>query len=268
MTDERFERWLAAQAEADRIVRAAAARYRWALGKYGMPQQQLANYVQTTLSVGCTNVAGSITVVSAAGLPTAGNFMLRIDDAAPATTYEIVEVTAVAGAVLTVTRGQEGTTGIAHNAGAFVGNDITAGMFERRVTPQLLQATPSNPASTTSLVGVMAGIAVAFTPTQTGRVLVIAEGSMSNNTVGDAIDVQIRYGTGTAPVNGAALTGTAAGAFQRCTATGAALQVPFAVVAIVTGLTVGTAYWFDLMEKAITGGTAQISALVVAIAEL
>jgi hypothetical protein len=108
-------------------------RYSRLLQIYAMPtpQQQVANYVQTTLSVGCTNVATTITVTSAAGLPTAGNFMLRIDDVPPATTFEIVEVTAVAGAVFTVTRGQEGTTGIAHNAGAFVGNDLTAAMLQR-----------------------------------------------------------------------------------------------------------------------------------------
>jgi hypothetical protein len=94
-----------------------------------MPDQQINNYVQTTLSVGCTNVATAITLTSAAGLPTVGNFRLQINDVAPATTFEIVEVTAMAGAVATVVRGQEGTTGIAHNAGAIVGNNITAGML-------------------------------------------------------------------------------------------------------------------------------------------
>lgn len=96
-----------------------------------MPIQQLANYVQTTLASGCTAGAGTISVVSAAGLPTVGNFMLRIDDAAPATTYEYVECTGVSGTTLTVTRGQEGTTGIAHIAGAIVGNDLSAGMLGR-----------------------------------------------------------------------------------------------------------------------------------------
>lgn len=95
------------------------------------PIQQLNNYAQTTLAVGCTSAALTINVTSAAGHPTAGNFMLRIDDVAPATTFEIVEATAVSGTVYTVTRGQEGTTGIAHNAGAFVGNEPTAAMLQR-----------------------------------------------------------------------------------------------------------------------------------------
>lgn len=96
-----------------------------------MPTQQLANYAQTTLSAGCTNVATLLSVVSVAGWPTVGNFRLRIDDVSPATTFEIVEVTSVnVGAnQVTVTRALENTSGIAHNAGAFVGNDLTAAML-------------------------------------------------------------------------------------------------------------------------------------------
>lgn len=97
-----------------------------------MPDQQLNNYAQTTLASSCTNVAVTLSVVAVAGWPTVGNFMLRIDDVAPATTFEYVLVTAVnVGAnQVTVTRAQEGTSGIAHNAGAFVGNDLTAGMIQ------------------------------------------------------------------------------------------------------------------------------------------
>lgn len=97
------------------------------------PAQQLANYAQTTLAVGCTAGATTLTLTSVAGLPTSGNFMLRIDDVAPATTFEYVEVTSVnvGASQVTCTRGQEGTTGIAHNAGAFVGNDLTAAMLQR-----------------------------------------------------------------------------------------------------------------------------------------
>lgn len=94
-----------------------------------MPTQQIQNYVQTTLASSITNVATSLTLTSAAGFPTTGNFRLVIKDVAPATTFEIVECTAIAGAVCTVTRAMEGTTGIAHTAGALIGNDITAAML-------------------------------------------------------------------------------------------------------------------------------------------
>lgn len=70
-------------------------------------------------------------MVSVAGWPTIGNFRLRIDDAAPATTFEVVDVSSVnVGAnQVTCARGQEGTTGIAHSAGAKVGNPVTAAML-------------------------------------------------------------------------------------------------------------------------------------------
>lgn len=100
-----------------------------------MPDQQIANYVQTQLALAATNVALTFTLVSVAGLPTVGPFRLRIDDPAPATTFEILEVATVNVGANTVTcaalgnRGLEGTTAIAHPAGAFVGNEITAAML-------------------------------------------------------------------------------------------------------------------------------------------
>src|ERR1700694_5205279 len=99
-----------------------------------MPVQQIKNYAQTTLASGCTNVAVTLSVVSVAGWPTVGVFQLRIDDAASDTTFEIFQVTSVnVGAnQVTVVRGgatAEGTSAIAHSAGAFCGNDLTALML-------------------------------------------------------------------------------------------------------------------------------------------
>jgi hypothetical protein len=119
--------------EAKGILEATRLRYPDSRFAYAMPQQ-LANYAQTQLALALTNGAGPIvaSVVSVAGWATIGNFRLRIDDLAPLTTYEIVEVTAVnvgANQVTIGTRGLEGTTAIAHGAGAKVGNPITAAML-------------------------------------------------------------------------------------------------------------------------------------------
>ena len=75
------------------------------------------------------------------------------------------------------------------------------------------QSTPADPTGTTDTTGKMMGLAGAITPTYTGRLLIIVSGNLTNTTAaaGDGAKAQIRYGTGSAPSNGDALTGTAVG---------------------------------------------------------
>lgn len=130
------------------------------------------------------------------------------------------------------------------------------------------QASPTNPtgAGTTAK---MQGLAQAMTPVRSGNILIIISGDIANNTSGSGGAVQLYYGTGTAPLNGATVTGAAAGGLvgvSRVAANNA--YVPFSVNAIVSGLTPFTAYWIDLSMIAITGGTASITNLSVSIVEL
>jgi hypothetical protein len=46
------------------------------------------------------------------------------------------------------------------------------------------------------------------------------------------------------------------------------VTVPFSVQAIVTGLSVATAYWLDLSLAAITGGTASIADVSISVIEI
>lgn len=126
------------------------------------------------------------------------------------------------------------------------------------------QSTPANPTGTTSTTGVMMGLAGSITPTQSGKVMIIISGDAMANvcaTTGatGGAQVQIRYGTGTAPTNGAALTGTAVGALEKWVCSHATSRDPFSVNAVVTGLTVNTAYWIDL-ELIATQGTSTTTA--------
>lgn len=123
------------------------------------------------------------------------------------------------------------------------------------------QATPADPTGTTNTTGLMMGLAGSITPVFTGRIAIIISGNLTNSTAtaGDGAKAQIRYGTGTAPANAAALAGTAVGSFissvlERATASD--LQA-FTLNAIVTGLTPGTAYWIDIALAALVGGTGQ-----------
>lgn len=118
-------------------------------------------------------------------------------------------------------------------------------------------AAPADPTGTTSTTGVMMGLAGSIT-TGTGRIFVIITGTMADNTLNDGSKVQIRYGTGTAPANGDALTGTAVGSAQRMTEAAASALGALCVAAVITGLTLDTAYWLDLSLAAITGGTANV----------
>ena len=108
---------------------------------------------------------------------------------------------------------------------------------------------PTPPAAVTSLTLVMCGLGTTcqFTPTVTSKVLVILTGYMTTNTTQTAVTAGGRYGTGTAPANAAAVTGTRWGSNTDINFE-AAVQGQddaFALNEVLT-LTGGTTYWFDV----------------------
>jgi hypothetical protein len=79
--------------------------------------------VDTTLTGSVNGSATSITVASTSGFPTSYPYTLALDyDTA---SEELVNVTAAAGTTLTIVRGQDGTSGTAHSAGAVVKHVIS-----------------------------------------------------------------------------------------------------------------------------------------------
>jgi hypothetical protein len=113
----------------------------------------------------------------------------------------------------------------------------------------------------------MMGLAGSITPTGSGKILIIISGDLMMSGGGDEGRVQIRYGTGSAPANGAAATGTAAGALQRSNPGTGNDPIPFSVNAVVTGLTPSTAYWVDLTLQS-SSGTATIKDVSISIVEV
>lgn len=74
--------------------------------------------IDTTLTGAINGTATSITVASVSGFPASYPYTLALSyDTA---SEELVNVTAAAGTTLTIVRGQDGTTGVAHDAGAAV----------------------------------------------------------------------------------------------------------------------------------------------------
>lgn len=120
------------------------------------------------------------------------------------------------------------------------------------------QAQPADPTAPDSTAAYkMQGLAGAITPNKTGKVLVIMSGYIIGSTVtaGDGILYQLSHGTGAAPANLAAITGTQDGAIQKYTngntVVAADIAIPFSIQVVLTGLTLGTAYWLDLAAKAV-----------------
>jgi len=79
--------------------------------------------VDTTLT-GAVNSSGTtITVAAVSGFPASYPYTLALDY--DTSSEELVNVTAAAGTTLTITRGQDGTSGVSHDAGAAVKHVIS-----------------------------------------------------------------------------------------------------------------------------------------------
>lgn len=132
------------------------------------------------------------------------------------------------------------------------------------------QATPSNPTGTTSTTGLQMGLAGALTPALSGNVMAVISGDVNNSAGGsDECKMQIRYGTGSPPANGAALTGLGTiGGLVKASSANNNLPAPFSLNGIINGLTPSTAYWFDMSLAAITGGTCTAQDISVSLFEV
>lgn len=130
-----------------------------------------------------------------------------------------------------------------------------------RSIPAEVSQSLSNPSATTNTTGVMMGFGaiVSITPTTSGIIRVWVTGNAQNGTIGDTCVSVIRFGTGAAPANGAALTGSTIGQAVTTTSTASGDKVGFALVGRVTGLTLGTAYWVDVALASGGGGSASIA---------
>jgi hypothetical protein len=109
-------------------------------------------------------------------------------------------------------------------------------------------ATPAGTVST-ALVMLGCGSTCTYTPASSGLVLVSVTAYGYCTTASTGIEVGGRYGTGTAPANGVAVSGTRFGAsaesYVRPSAASNTNSEAIAFTDIIT-LTPGTAYWFDL----------------------
>lgn len=122
---------------------------------------------------------------------------------------------------------------------------------------QVQSVQAASPTGTSSTSFVMMGLAVSFTPSTLvtiDRALVTTTGMIGNTASNGQTYFQLTYGTGTAPVNGAAQTGTLLGLSIMFTAAQPNDYAPFSQTAVMTGLSPGITYWIDLAVR-VTSGT-------------
>lgn len=112
-------------------------------------------------------------------------------------------------------------------------------------------ANPAGLAGATSL-GKMAGMAIYFTPTRSGMVIINGNGNISVGGAGAVVWASLRYGTGTAPINGStgggANGGNPAGTInQSYQGVAGALSAPASFCGVITGLALGVQCWIDVV---------------------
>lgn len=99
-----------------------------------MARKQLINNGEDSLTAAVTNVATSLSVNDGGNFPTTGDFHLVLSSPGK---YEVVICTARTGNTLTVTRGQEGTTAVAHDPGTKVTQTLTGESLRRYVADEV-----------------------------------------------------------------------------------------------------------------------------------
>ena len=165
-----------------------------------------------------------------------------------------------------------GTTGAVGCLQVGNGLAVSSGTVSLALTNATLQASLGSPTGcstgcrTTTYVMMGLGGTATVTPVYSGRVLVQFFGNLTNNSGTGIANTEMLYGTGTAPSNGTAQTGTRVGPSVG-NSTGTQGAVPFSVGGIITGLSTGTAYWFDLALNANTAGTSTVGGVYASIME-
>jgi hypothetical protein len=116
---------------------------------------------------------------------------------------------------------------------------------------------PANPTGVTGTTLLMQGLGstIAYTPLKTGIIKITLSALASNATAGDGFSAKMAYGTGAAPANGAAISGTVVGNIVTGKSAAASQPNSISIIARVSGLTAGTAIWVDIQLAADTAAT-------------
>lgn len=164
-------------------------------------------------------------------------------------TATLVLQSTAAGVLSWAAAGTGTVTSVTCGTGLSGGTFTSTGTCALALTNATVQAAPANPTGSSSTApGVMMGLGTTckITPVYSGRAKFEIVATYANNTATVSSFSTLRFGTGTAPVNGVAATGTQIGNIVQNSSAVASATVTSPAQGIVTGLAPGTSYWFDL----------------------
>ena len=173
---------------------------------------------------------------------------------------------AISSIAVTTLNGSSGpataVTSVATNngiTGGTITNTGTIGRALNEATANLTASATSTFTNTSAALQAGLGGTYSLTPVYGSRIHATIYGTTSNATANDYVQVALSFGTGGAPSFGAAATGSICSQQLADTSPTANAKVAFSLTCMITGLSHGTAYWFDLQE-AVNAGTGTIQA--------
>ena len=129
---------------------------------------------------------------------------------------------------------------------------------------------PAQSAVTTSSTAVVStGLGLLFTPSQTGKLVILVSAFGNNGTLADGIEVGVGYTAGSALVALGTAMGAAADGYTEAIAAVAGYNSDLSFTAYIsTGLTLGTEYAVQPTFASITGGTSTLTITSMVIMEI
>lgn len=142
-------------------------------------------------------------------------------------------------------------------------------VLQQRTTAAAQVAAAVDPTPTSSTTYVMMGLNLRFTPTASTRGLFTLNGQIGNGTNNGQSFLQLAYGTGPSPANGATVSGTLLPGVVYFVATaGGGSWAPFSQSDLIEGLTPGVNYWIGAALRMAVAGPAFIKSPVLVGVEL
>ena len=190
----------------------------------------------------------------------------RINSNSSSTFNEVIEWSAIEAANGTIGAfiGATGPTGSSGTSGTSLPPINT---FTTLTTSALIKATASSSYMLGFGLTSAFGSAFTFTPSSVGVINVLVKSS-TNTQVSNEINYELRYGTGTAPSAGSLASGTSIDSFRLRNTTINVKNGSLILSSIVSGLTTGVTYWFDVSALAASTGDLALNDVRINVFEL